>query len=126
MKAFVIDLRVKGTFFYELSYGISHFEMCYRDMELELESLSDDGYFREFSARFLDVLGNFQSLKQIKIVLEWEEDMDFLLFEVFHRLKNLQMFCVLGLSLQVCTKFKNSKPIVYAGSFGLYVLNLDK
>ena len=49
-------------------------------MELELESLPDDDYFREFPARFLDVLGNFQSLKQIKIVLEWEEDMDFLLF----------------------------------------------
>ena len=118
------DLRVNGILFHELSYAAAFLEMYRGDIlrELQLEFSPDDGYIREFSTRFLDILGNFQYLRKLKIVLEWEEDMVFPLFKLFHILPDLQMLSVLGLSLQVCTNCRKSRPI---GSLNSYVLNLD-
>lgn len=116
MDAFMIeDLRVNGTLFYELSYAVSHLEMYCGDTlrELWMESTPNDGYlrYREFPARFLDIIGNFQSLKKLHILLQWEE-MAFPLFKLFHRLPNLQMFSMFGLNSQVCSNIKNYVSIV--------------
>ena len=92
MKAFTIeDLRVNGAIFYELSYAVTQLEMYSGDTlrEVQLESLPENAYHRIFPARFLDILGVFQSLKKLTIALVREENMHFPLFELFHRLPNL-------------------------------------
>lgn len=117
MKAFMIkDLRVNGALFYELSYAVTDLEMYCGDTLTELQLVFIDAdiklRYTEFAARFLEILGNFQSLKKLNIDLERRENIDFPLFKLFQRLPNLQIFSLLGLSLKVCTNFTNSEPVV--------------
>ncbi|GLJ07206.1 hypothetical protein SUGI_0061580 [Cryptomeria japonica] len=96
------DLSVNGVRFYELSSAIWHLEM---DGGSTLSELSMEFCLGDVStSRFLQIVGNCQSLKELAIHLghsiEREAAKDTPLLNLFHRLPNLQRLHIVGSFVQ--------------------------
>ncbi|XP_057818831.2 F-box/FBD/LRR-repeat protein At1g13570 isoform X2 [Cryptomeria japonica] len=98
------DLIVNGVRFYEFSSVIWHLEM---DHGSTLRELSMDFSVAKFStSRFLHIVGNCQTLKELVIYLGdiREIKMDAPLLNLFHMLPNLQRLHIMGSFLLECAR----------------------
>ncbi|XP_059074771.1 FBD-associated F-box protein At5g38590 isoform X1 [Cryptomeria japonica] len=96
------DLSVNGVRLYELSSAFWHLEM---DCGSTLRELSMQFCLGDVSAsRFLHIVGNCYSLKELVIYLghsvEREVEIDAPLLNLFHRLPNLQRLHIVGCFVQ--------------------------
>ncbi|GLJ07210.1 hypothetical protein SUGI_0061670 [Cryptomeria japonica] len=102
------NLSVNGVRFYELSFAISNVEMhcggTLRKLTMcfSQEQRNNPGVIS--ASRFLHIMGNFQSLKTLVILtsnpFEREPDMDVYLFNLLHKLPNLQELSISDLFVQ--------------------------
>ncbi|GLJ07208.1 hypothetical protein SUGI_0061620 [Cryptomeria japonica] len=102
------NLSVNGVRFYELSFAISNVEMHCGGTLRKLTMCFSQGQRNNpgiiSASRFLHIMGNFQSLKTLVIHMsnpfEREPDMDVYVFNLLHKLPNLQELSISGLFVQ--------------------------